>query len=414
MVEFVAKEAEGEGRGVVGLEDTGIETYTTAEFAGKAHVSVRTVRYYDAIGLLKPSCYDSKGCRCYTEEDFFRLQKVLSLKFLGFSLKEIEQLTHGNGRAEIKELLDMQIRLVHKKMDNLRQVEAGLKHAGEIIETRGALEWEDVINLMYLMDMEEQLLKQYQNSENIAVRIRLHSACSTNRQGWFPWLMSQIRVGPGSKLLELGCGSGELWRYADKAALSGGSILLSDISAGMIRDAMSNLGSAGFRYAVFDCADIPYGENEFDGIIANHMLFYIKNMAGALREVCRVLMPEGSFYCSTYGEQHMKEIRLLAKEFDSRIELSEIELYKIFGIENGGEILKEHFSGVSFREYTDSLEIGDVDLLCSYIYSCHGNQNELLRGRKEEFRQFLLSRMCGKKLSVTKEAGVFVCEGPKK
>lgn len=396
------------------LKENDRKIYTTAEFAGKAHVSVRTVRYYDSIGLLRPSCYDRNGCRCYTEEDFFRLQKVLSLKFLGFSLKEIEQLTHGKDQAEIKELLDMQIKLVHKKMDNLRQVEAGLKHAGEIIETRGTLEWEDVINLMYLMDMEEQLLKQYQNSENIEVRIRLHSECSTNRQGWFAWLLSQLKMEPGFKLLEIGCGSGELWRHAKPEMTDRGSILLSDISAGMIRDAMSNLGSAGFRYAVFDCADIPFGDNEFDGLIANHMLFYIKNMAGALKEVCRVLKPEGSFYCSTYGAAHMKEIRLLAKEFDNRIELSEIELYKIFGIENGADILREHFSSVSFREYHDSLEIGDVDLLCSYIYSCHGNQNELLCGRKEDFRQFLLSRMRGKKLSVTKEAGVFVCGGPEK
>ena len=78
-----------------------MKTYTTAEFAKKAHVSVRTIRYYDDIDLLKPSCYDVQGNRCYTEEDFFRLQKVLSLKYFGFSLKEIEELTREKSFEEI-------------------------------------------------------------------------------------------------------------------------------------------------------------------------------------------------------------------------------------------------------------------------------------------------------------------------
>ncbi len=56
-----------------------MKTYTTTEFAKKAHVSVRTVRYYDSIGLLKPSYYDDSGRRGYTNNDFLDLQKILSL-----------------------------------------------------------------------------------------------------------------------------------------------------------------------------------------------------------------------------------------------------------------------------------------------------------------------------------------------
>ena len=67
--------------------------YTTGEFARMAHVTIRTIRYYDKKGLLKPSFVNESGYRMYSDEDFLRLQKILSLKYLGFSLKEISNKT---------------------------------------------------------------------------------------------------------------------------------------------------------------------------------------------------------------------------------------------------------------------------------------------------------------------------------
>src|SRR5438128_10142424 len=65
--------------------------YHTGQFAQKADVSVRTLRYYDKVGLLSPSYYTEAGYRLYTDTDFSRLQQILALKFLGFSLREINQ-----------------------------------------------------------------------------------------------------------------------------------------------------------------------------------------------------------------------------------------------------------------------------------------------------------------------------------
>ena len=60
--------------------------YTSGEFARKANVTLRTIRYYDKQGILKPSKVNEKGYRYYTDGDFAKLQKILSLKYLGFSL----------------------------------------------------------------------------------------------------------------------------------------------------------------------------------------------------------------------------------------------------------------------------------------------------------------------------------------
>lgn len=48
--------------------------YTSGEFAKRAHVSVRTIRYYDQQNLLKPSARSKGGARRYSDADFAKLQ----------------------------------------------------------------------------------------------------------------------------------------------------------------------------------------------------------------------------------------------------------------------------------------------------------------------------------------------------
>ena len=62
----------------------------------------------------------------YSDEDFLKLQKILSLKYLGFSLNEIGNMTIHDTSADILKSLKMQIGLVHKKMENLEQMEKAL------------------------------------------------------------------------------------------------------------------------------------------------------------------------------------------------------------------------------------------------------------------------------------------------
>ena len=195
--------------------------------------------------------------------------------------------------------------------------------------------------------------------------------------------------------------------------LKGKYICLSDLSDGMIRDAAENLGeekASCFEFRTLDCQKLPFPDAEYDRIIANHVLFYVQNLSRGLQEISRVLSDDGVFYCSTYGKGHMKEITDLVQEFDPQINLSEVALYTIFGLDHGEKQLKPYFGSVEKRIYEDSLWVDRPEPLLDYILSCHGNQNEYLYPRQREFKEFLekkIQKHGG--IAITKEAGVFIC-----
>ena len=163
-----------------------------------------------------------------------------------------------------------------------------------------------------------------------------------------------------------------------------------------------------FSFRECFCEALPFADESFDLVLANHVLFYCSDVTQACREAARVLKPGGRFLCSTYGADHMKEISRLVSDFDSRIVLSADCLYERFGRENGAEILAPYFSDVKWLSYEDSLLVPDAEPLILYILSCHGNQNQYLLDHFAEFRSFV-KKKTDAGFSVTKDAGVFCC-----
>ena len=365
-------------------------------------MSERTIRYYDKIGLLKPSFVMENGYRQYSDLDLLKLQKILSLKHLGFSIEEIFPMVMDN--TNLKESFDLQIDLIEDKINHLQSLKDALKRASQTPD----LSWNMILSLVQLSNEETNIIEQYKNAKNLNDRISLHEKYSTNKQGWFNWLFNQIDFSKVNRLLELGCGNGKLWQE-NRIDLRNREIFLSDISEGMVEEVRNKLGS-DFNCIVADAEKIPFKDSYFDTIIANHVLFYLNDLNLGLKEISRVLKPNGILYCSTYGKNHMKEITKIVQNFDCRINLSNHSLYDIFGLENGGGILKKYFSSVSRFDYQDSLEITESKPLIDYIMSCHGNQNEILGPRLNEFKEYIEELLKNNgKIVVTKQAGLFVC-----
>ncbi|GAA2690178.1 MerR family transcriptional regulator [Actinoplanes palleronii] len=117
------------------------------DFAGLSRVSVRMLRHYDAIGLLRPAHVDPhSGYRYYTAEQLRRLNRILALKDLGFSLQQVQVMIEE--KVDTGELRGM-LRLrraelaVQVERDNARLalVDARLR----MIETEGHMNTGDVL-----------------------------------------------------------------------------------------------------------------------------------------------------------------------------------------------------------------------------------------------------------------------------
>lgn len=391
------------------MEKTGF--YSSGQFASMAHVTLRTIRYYDKQNILKPSYVTDAGARFYTDEDFARLQQILLLKYLGFSLDDIKEMTIADSDYHFMlNSLNIQLKLVRDRIEQMQLVEKAIQDTTEAIQTEHTIDWSQMLNLIHLTSMEKSLKNQYQNASNISSRINLHSLYSQNPQGWFPWLYEECKIKPEMKILELGCGDGALWTSNHTKLPEEVSITLSDISEGMLRDARRALGTEDrrFEYEVIDCHHIPYEDESFDLVIANHVLFYCEDISGVSREVKRVLKACGIFICSTYGRKHMKEVSDLVQGFDDRIVLSAEKLYEKFGHENGGDIFGKCFSKIKWESYEDSLIVPEPEPLISYVLSCHGNQGQYILDHYNEFRSYVKKKTDGG-FHISKDAGVFIC-----
>jgi len=147
--------------------------YRTGQFARKASVSRRTLRYYDAVGVLSPSHYSESGYRLYTDNDLRTLQCVLALKFPGFSLDEVKQYL-GRGPIQFAKALAQQKGML---LDRKRQIDTILKaiaHTESLLAT-GQPGWEAIAGVIEEIQMEQKQnwVQKYFGPEQVQMLDRL-------------------------------------------------------------------------------------------------------------------------------------------------------------------------------------------------------------------------------------------------
>ncbi len=385
--------------------------YSTSEFVKKGHITKKTLRYYNEHNILNASLVDEKKQHFYTDEDLGHLQQIIFLKYLGFSLDDIKQMSfYSNDKSFISNSLNMQRYFVSERIEQLHNIKDALDTASNLIKEGKDIEWDRMIELVNVKEMEEAIKKQYEDASNIEARINLHKAFSSNKETWFSWIYKNLNIKDNMNILELGCGDGSLWNENYDKLPKNVHITLSDISAGMLKDIDEKIKKdKRFSLEVINASSINKQDNCFDLVIANHVLFYVDNIDVSLKEINRVLKKDGIFEASTYSSNHMKEVNMLVKEFDERIELSKDKLYERFGKENGSCILSKYFNNVSFISYEDELIVTDYNLLIKYILSCHGNQNRYIVDKFKEFKNFVALK-CKDNFNITKDAGIFISE----
>ena len=259
---------------------------------------------------------------------------------------------------------------------------------------------------MSTINNQKNVKEQYANAGNLKARISIHQKYSTNKMGFGNWIFSNYKITHGMKVLELGCGTGDMWKGHEDLMGACSSLVLSDFSEGMLENAKANLGEkSGLEYRVIDIQNIPFDDESFDVVIANMMLYHVPDMNRGLSEVRRVLKKGGDFYCATFGEHGIMEF--LSKALNAYG--VEDNANKNFTLQNGKEILEPFFSEVRKFDYEDSLAVTNIYDLVEYIYSL-SSMTSLSSVPKEEIREVLAKYVVNGVLNVPKEYGMFCCK----
>lgn len=167
--------------------------YRTGEFARKASVSERTLRYYDRLGLLSPTTYSEAGYRLYSDADFPRLQQILALKYLGFSLEEIQRCLDGSPRR-FKDALAVQKAMLLERKNHLEAILQAIEQAEAWLDGP-VQDWKPIIKILEMMQMndKQEWIKKYFSDEQAQKMAELSEAAYTDAdrqklagwgQGW--------------------------------------------------------------------------------------------------------------------------------------------------------------------------------------------------------------------------------------
>ncbi|MCE7792951.1 MerR family transcriptional regulator [Salipaludibacillus sp. CUR1] len=118
--------------------------YSTGDVSKKLNISLRTLRYYDQIGLVKPTAKNDSGKRYYSESDMLELEKIVMLKETSMALKDI--------KAILDQVTIKQVLTLHKQQleTNLQKQQLSLNHTNtllNILKLEGHLYWDQLLPL---------------------------------------------------------------------------------------------------------------------------------------------------------------------------------------------------------------------------------------------------------------------------
>lgn len=202
------------------------------EFAKRSGVTVKTLLHYDKIGLLQPSLKTQAGYRIYCDEDFIKLQQIITLKFIGLSLEEIKQIINEKNQ-NIENIISVQTRALEEKKKHIETVITALNKAEKQIQNNSFLEVQQLIDIIKITNMETRAKQRFNDASKQYVTDSYHWRSKTAEL-----INELIKPNINDIVLDLGCGTGkQIIELSQKIKLAIGV----DISDGMLKQAKENI-----------------------------------------------------------------------------------------------------------------------------------------------------------------------------
>jgi SAM-dependent methyltransferase len=192
---------------------------------------------------------------------------------------------------------------------------------------------------------------EYADETRLRRRASAYTGVHTGVDARVP-LVAAVAASAPRRILEAGCGWGELaaWLARD----TGAEVVAIDLSPRMVELARQR----GVDARVADVQSLPFGDGQFDCVVAAWMLYHVPDLDRGIAELARVLRPGGKLVAVTNSRFHLIELRELVGSGPSTL---------TFNRENGEELLRRHFAGVSRQDVDGRLEFADRAEVEAYV-----------------------------------------------
>ena len=164
-----------------------MSTFRIQEFANLAGVTVRALHHYDRLQLLSPTHRSERGYRLYCHEDLGRLERILVLRYLGLSLREIARLLDtaaDKGEQNLKSTLARQREVLRKRRHDLDLVLLAIEHAQQRAQNPAEPEWLLYQTILKEIQMQDgtDWTERYYSPKAIETLRERHAAETPERQ----------------------------------------------------------------------------------------------------------------------------------------------------------------------------------------------------------------------------------------
>lgn len=362
-------------------------TYTIGELAELAGVSTKTLRVYERKGLLLPERNADNQYRIYTEAAVRKLEQIQLMKYLGFSLEQIEQFLSRNESSGREEMLLAQKHLLEKKRAQLDSVIACVDRA--VTECReGTADSDAFLHTL------GSIVKN-QKSDELVGRLGMHS---DEPRGWSEFVFYQAKLTAGMQVLDAGAGYGNLWRYNLHRLPKNLHVTCVDKhnthADGFCefvkeRETKGELAQGQISF-VWEDLELRKTSEKYHCIFFNHVASFIQDRTTLYKKFRDSLYENGAFIC-TWGGLLINEnaaavlkdflddaapLKARQKKHENMIRQYENELRAVFGI-------------VERQAYVITLRFATAEEYMDYLLQiCKPVETELEQ-RRPEFLEYL-------------------------
>jgi SAM-dependent methyltransferase len=213
--------------------------------------------------------------------------------------------------------------------------------------TSGPADWSSRLDNPVLVQWE------YASEERLRTRNAIYHDLLQEGDDAEQMVVAAVAEAAPRRVLDVGCGTGELAERI--VAATGAEIVAADLSQRMVNLARER----GLDARLADIQQLPFGDGEFDCVVAAWVLYHAPERAQAIREAARVLRPGGRLVASTMAEDNLAEIwELLGESWERDIP---------FDQENGAAQLEPYFERVERRDANGVVVFPDADALRVFV-----------------------------------------------